>query len=373
MTNAGTILLDALVNDRPAVCVLYDEGGGPPAESWAAKSVIGEHYRDVAASGAFHRAGSFDEVVAGIERSLAHPDELAEERRRVVEVVVGRVDGHAADRVVDAVLEAVDGSGGWRRRPGPGDRRTSGPTGRRAERRPPALGARPGRPRVRKPRLPPRGRRRPRRRARRPPGEDADSVLAVAAPGRASARQVGSEIGSPLLEERLVVPSSGHTSSGPPARRLSGRGLADVRLSRGHSDRCRGGLRALRLAAHRVRVRRACRRHAVAHAVRRRLARVLLQRRPVLLGRRSRPTVPAFVQSRRLPHGRGRRGRRGAATRDDERRPDPRGPRRARRVARSPSSRGGSPTSDALAALLPRLLEAYGGDRTRFARSRTST
>ena len=26
VTNAGTILLDALVNDRPAVCVLYDEG-----------------------------------------------------------------------------------------------------------------------------------------------------------------------------------------------------------------------------------------------------------------------------------------------------------------------------------------------------------
>src|SRR5439155_21449702 len=33
VANAGTILLEALVNDRPAVCVLYDEGG-PPGESW---------------------------------------------------------------------------------------------------------------------------------------------------------------------------------------------------------------------------------------------------------------------------------------------------------------------------------------------------
>jgi hypothetical protein len=108
VTNAGTILLDALVNDRPVVCVLYDEGDdGPPGESWAAKSVIGEHYRDVAESRAFQRAESFAEVVAGIERSLADPGELREERRRVVATVVGTVDGHAAERVVDAMLSGL--------------------------------------------------------------------------------------------------------------------------------------------------------------------------------------------------------------------------------------------------------------------------
>ena len=104
--NAGTILLDALVGDRPAVCVLYDEGA-PPGESWAAKNVVGEHYQELAASGAFHRAERFEEVVAGIERSLAQPDELAAARRRAVEQVVGTVDGRAAERVVDAALEIV--------------------------------------------------------------------------------------------------------------------------------------------------------------------------------------------------------------------------------------------------------------------------
>ena len=64
VANAGTILLDALVNDRPAVCVLYDEGA-PPGESCAMKNVIGEHYRELAASEAFYRAESFDEVVRG--------------------------------------------------------------------------------------------------------------------------------------------------------------------------------------------------------------------------------------------------------------------------------------------------------------------
>ncbi len=104
--NAGTILLDALVGDRPAVCVLYDEGA-PPGESWAAKNVIGEHYQELAESGAFYRVERFEEVVAGIERALEQPDELAEQRRWAVEQVVGLVDGGAADRVVDAVASVL--------------------------------------------------------------------------------------------------------------------------------------------------------------------------------------------------------------------------------------------------------------------------
>jgi hypothetical protein len=107
VTNAGTILLEALVNDRPAVCVLYDEGG-QPRESWAMKNVIGEHYRELAESGAFYRAERFEEVVQGVWCALANPDELAEERRAIALEVVGEVDGHAADRVADAIVAAVD-------------------------------------------------------------------------------------------------------------------------------------------------------------------------------------------------------------------------------------------------------------------------
>ncbi len=107
--NAGTILLDALVGDRPAVCVLYDEGA-PPGESWAAKNVVGKHYEELATSGAFYRAERFEEVVSGVERALEHPGELAAERRRAVEQVAGVVDGRAAARVVDAVVEVLGDS-----------------------------------------------------------------------------------------------------------------------------------------------------------------------------------------------------------------------------------------------------------------------
>jgi hypothetical protein len=88
------------------VCVLYDEGA-PPGESWAAKNVIGEHYKELAGSGAFVTAESFEEVVAGIERSLADPGELVEARRRAASEVVGEVDGRAAERVVDALAGAL--------------------------------------------------------------------------------------------------------------------------------------------------------------------------------------------------------------------------------------------------------------------------
>jgi CDP-glycerol glycerophosphotransferase (TagB/SpsB family) len=104
--NAGTILLDALTNDRPVVCVLYDEGASA-GERHAELNVTGKHYEEVMASQAFVRATDFELVIAGIERSLAAPDELADERLRVTREVMGEVDGRAAERVVDAITETV--------------------------------------------------------------------------------------------------------------------------------------------------------------------------------------------------------------------------------------------------------------------------
>jgi CDP-Glycerol:Poly(glycerophosphate) glycerophosphotransferase len=106
VSTAGTILLDALVNGRPSVCVLYDEGA-PPGERWADLNVVGEHYRQLAESEAFYRAHDFAELVAGVERALERPQELAEERARVAREVVGQVDGRAAERVVEAILDAL--------------------------------------------------------------------------------------------------------------------------------------------------------------------------------------------------------------------------------------------------------------------------
>jgi UDP-N-acetylglucosamine:LPS N-acetylglucosamine transferase len=106
VANAGTILLDALVNDRPAVCVLYDEAA-PAGESWALKNVSGEHYKALMESDAFYRATRFEEVTDGIERALARPEELSVSRKRVARDVVGEVDGKASERVADAIVDGA--------------------------------------------------------------------------------------------------------------------------------------------------------------------------------------------------------------------------------------------------------------------------
>jgi CDP-Glycerol:Poly(glycerophosphate) glycerophosphotransferase len=106
VANAGTILLDAIVNDCAAVCVTFDEGA-PAEEHWAELNLGGKHYRELAESGAFYRAGDFSELTMQIERTLDRPEELAVERRRVARQVVGQVDGRAADRVAAAIVEVA--------------------------------------------------------------------------------------------------------------------------------------------------------------------------------------------------------------------------------------------------------------------------
>jgi len=106
VTNAGTILLDSLVNQRPSVCVLFDEGA-PPGECYAEKNVTGVHYRDLMLSEAFYQARSMDETMASIARCISNPGELAQARSRVVQQVVGTVDGLAAERVIQAIVGAM--------------------------------------------------------------------------------------------------------------------------------------------------------------------------------------------------------------------------------------------------------------------------
>ena len=73
VANAGTIMLEALVNDRPAVCVVFDEGA-PEGLSWADLNLTGEHYRKLLESDAFYRAGS-------LRRSRRHSTARSRARR----------------------------------------------------------------------------------------------------------------------------------------------------------------------------------------------------------------------------------------------------------------------------------------------------
>ena len=106
VANGGTILLDAVVNDRPSVCITFD-AGAPPGERWADLNLGGVHYRELIDSDALYRADGFDEMFDAIDRSLADPGEFAEERKRVSTEVMGEVDGRSVERIVGAVLDVL--------------------------------------------------------------------------------------------------------------------------------------------------------------------------------------------------------------------------------------------------------------------------
>ena len=86
--------------------MLSDEGA-PAGERWAEKSVVGEHYRELMASGAFTQARSVDAVLAAIDDALRDPARLEKERRGAVARVVGPVDGRAAQRTADALARGL--------------------------------------------------------------------------------------------------------------------------------------------------------------------------------------------------------------------------------------------------------------------------
>jgi len=107
--NAGTVLLDAMVCDRPSVCVLYDEID-TASEEWARLNTVGEHYRAMMGAGAFPVAESFEQVCLGIRECLQHPAKRRDARRRLVQALVGKLDGRTASRMAEVVADVV-GSG----------------------------------------------------------------------------------------------------------------------------------------------------------------------------------------------------------------------------------------------------------------------
>jgi CDP-glycerol glycerophosphotransferase (TagB/SpsB family) len=108
VAGGGTILLEALVNDRPCVCVTFAEGAPPGFDAADRANQTGEHYRQLIESQAFYRASNFRELAHAVERALANPAELEGERGRVSHEVVGEIDGRAAERVATAIREIVE-------------------------------------------------------------------------------------------------------------------------------------------------------------------------------------------------------------------------------------------------------------------------
>jgi hypothetical protein len=102
VTNAGTILLDSLANNRPVVCILYDEGSDN-GYLHAVNNISGEHYKELVSSNSFYKAYTFSEVVNCVKICLNQPDELEGERKKICDEIYGNIDGKSSIRVVNAI------------------------------------------------------------------------------------------------------------------------------------------------------------------------------------------------------------------------------------------------------------------------------
>jgi hypothetical protein len=107
---SSTVAIDAALFDRPSVCMDYDPTPGQPHQAivrdvnhrWT-------HYKPVAESGGTRLVNNPDELVAAVRAYLADPALHRAERRKMAGYVCGYLDGQCGQRMVNAVLDFMNG------------------------------------------------------------------------------------------------------------------------------------------------------------------------------------------------------------------------------------------------------------------------
>lgn len=107
---ASTVTLDSAVYDRPTVCIAYD--GPQNLPRWLSVSRFYryyEHFIQVMKTGAVDVVWNEPSLRVALTRALSAPDARSAERKRLVELECGQVDGQAGWRLAD-VLHQLDKS-----------------------------------------------------------------------------------------------------------------------------------------------------------------------------------------------------------------------------------------------------------------------
>ena len=104
---ASSISIDAAAVGTPVVCVDFDVRPGVPYHSSVTRFYDFTHQRPIVASGGVVRAKSPDGLIASIRRYLDDRTLDGEGRARLVREQCHVLDGHAGQRVADAMLEML--------------------------------------------------------------------------------------------------------------------------------------------------------------------------------------------------------------------------------------------------------------------------
>ncbi len=103
----STITLDCCAMDVPVVNIMFDYEAGSMWEEFLRSFYLFEHYRTVAETGAARFASSLDELIAHTKRYLDNPALERPNRKALLELWCGDVDGKAAVRAAECLLAEV--------------------------------------------------------------------------------------------------------------------------------------------------------------------------------------------------------------------------------------------------------------------------
>jgi|GEM_PF-1319155 len=105
---ASTLTLEAAVCDRPVIGVAYDLAPGQPfRDQIDAYYHAFDHFKTVVACGALELATSPGALLAAIDGALADPTRQRQGRARAVALWCGAVDGHAGERLGQALAAMI--------------------------------------------------------------------------------------------------------------------------------------------------------------------------------------------------------------------------------------------------------------------------
>lgn len=102
----STTTLDAAILDRPVIGIRLEDEHNAPREILY-EEYDADHYRPLVESGGLRLARNWSELLDLMEQAIRSPERDRAPRARMVEQECGIVDGRAAERVTDALLDCV--------------------------------------------------------------------------------------------------------------------------------------------------------------------------------------------------------------------------------------------------------------------------
>jgi len=103
---ASTITLDAAILDRPVIGIRFEHEHDAPGEILY-EEYDADHYRPLVESGGLRLAHTWTELMDLMRQAISRPEQDREARARMVAQECGVVDGRAAERVANTLLDCL--------------------------------------------------------------------------------------------------------------------------------------------------------------------------------------------------------------------------------------------------------------------------